>query len=595
MSDRVQIPAVLGCLKELQSDLAAIPAQTPIEFLGNYADIGPEPLATFDFLIQLKKLRPNCIFRLGIHDEFLLCAAGALNDGLALRTEWQNPFHGTVGTIAAYGLDPWDFIFLPKDERFRLLGQRMKERGHLDFLLDCHRNTNIRAIPPKNSYVYKFGYFESHFCHWLFSQKRFERVSYIQNTITDCAGQKQTRSMGRMEASALRSYVESNPEIWNQNLSRQNYFSELQNTKSVFISYDLNSPATFIPKFHDAADELLPLISPALKFLQQKLGRGYWCRIILAQLPPGEKIKAHIDPGWPYSVQRRFHWAITTNEAATLRIDGIDYHLEESELWEIDNKKVHSAENCGPTPRVHLIADFVSADLAKTQYPDEHMIDEYEKRLLNVAKRKKQRRLAQNQSIYKDKLHFKYLGGRNYIDITQITQLFFNSSAGVEDPYQMRNFRIKVRKPILTQGWLVPRTPSMIFDIETALAEISCDYAGQRREWFIFPTECSIIETAPDPDEYTDRRIRIVGNSCYLTDKICDFSTKTLMLMGKALICRNLPSASPRVASFNFKRPPTTEEIPFLSMQINQIKNNKFFVLDAFVREEFIGRIFVHN
>lgn len=600
----IKIHSVLGCLEELKEILALLPSDTPLEFLGNYCDIGPYPNETLDFLIELKSKREITLHK-GIHEVFLMHAAGMLDDSLSIKAEWLNPFHGTVKTIADYGVNPWSLVLKNKEQRLNILGEKLKERGHYDLLLSLQPEQNA-FVPDAASVVYghslkavdelgseiqvtaKQNYFEESFCPWIFSQPQFLFTSKNRGE-KSIIRHKQTALLTEIDSTPIKNYLSKMDFLWNQNTIRQEAFKELNATKTIFVQYNLLSPASFIPSTFEPTKELNTYIYSALEEIQKKLGVGYWCRSILTYLPANGEVRAHIDPGWPYSVQRRFHWAIYTNPGVEMKVDETVFHMKESEVWELDNKKMHSVFNKGSQGRIHLIADFVPAELARSFYPKDTDVSDYEKRLLAIAARKKKNHLKK-----KSILRFQYLGGRDYIDVAQITEKFFESRMEEMDPYKISSFKIRIHRPIKHHCELV-LSKKAVFNSKSCVAEISCIYEDQTNFWILKETDEKILDSATDPDHYTDPRIQIQNDECVLTEKVCDFSTKALMLMGKALICHQKKNFNPRVASFYFKRPPLTSEIPLLRMRLQSSSNKKFYILQAFVKEELVGRILVYK
>jgi hypothetical protein len=53
---------------------------------------------------------------------------------------------------------------------------------------------------------------------------------------------------------------------------------------------------------------------------------------------------------------------ITTNPRVRFTVDGRPFKLEVGQVYEINNKLMHSVANKGDTDRIHFIFDYVPAD-----------------------------------------------------------------------------------------------------------------------------------------------------------------------------------------------------------------------------------------
>lgn len=82
-------------------------------------------------------------------------------------------------------------------------------------------------------------------------------------------------------------------------------------------------------------------------------------------LGPEAGLSPHEEPvlfharGGGVGVRARFHLPLVTNPAAELALDGVVYHLEEAEIYFVNNGCIHSAANRGDRPRVHLVWDML--------------------------------------------------------------------------------------------------------------------------------------------------------------------------------------------------------------------------------------------
>ena len=80
-------------------------------------------------------------------------------------------------------------------------------------------------------------------------------------------------------------------------------------------------------------------------------------RVMLVKLKPGGKITPHPDEGAYCAYYNRYHIPIVTNDDVLFTVGEKTVNMGAGELWEINNKKVHSVVNNGDTDRIHLIFD----------------------------------------------------------------------------------------------------------------------------------------------------------------------------------------------------------------------------------------------
>jgi hypothetical protein len=61
----------------------------------------------------------------------------------------------------------------------------------------------------------------------------------------------------------------------------------------------------------------------------------------------------------------RFHIPIVTHPRVIFRVEGVNYHLSEGELYKIDVSKRHAVENSSDIDRVHLVFDIKTDDIIR--------------------------------------------------------------------------------------------------------------------------------------------------------------------------------------------------------------------------------------
>jgi quercetin dioxygenase-like cupin family protein len=93
--------------------------------------------------------------------------------------------------------------------------------------------------------------------------------------------------------------------------------------------------------------------------LIEQFGLGYFIRANLVRLKSGGEIAAHTDGNFSLVHSHRIHLPIITNDEVWFAVGSETVNLKEGELYEINNRRVHSVKNVGSEDRVHLIMDYV--------------------------------------------------------------------------------------------------------------------------------------------------------------------------------------------------------------------------------------------
>ena len=86
---------------------------------------------------------------------------------------------------------------------------------------------------------------------------------------------------------------------------------------------------------------------------------GYFVRANLVRLQSGGTITEHTDNNFSLVHSHRVHLPIITNAEVGFMVGNKSINMKEGELWEINNRRLHSVNNAGPEDRVHLILDYV--------------------------------------------------------------------------------------------------------------------------------------------------------------------------------------------------------------------------------------------
>jgi hypothetical protein len=106
---------------------------------------------------------------------------------------------------------------------------------------------------------------------------------------------------------------------------------------------------------------LLPIMQKAVQPIGYK--NGYFPRVMLAKMNPGSMIPPHTDGetrGW---IAHKIHIPLITNAETFFMVKNVKYHFEKGEIYEVNNSALHGAYNQGQTARIHLIFEYLDADI----------------------------------------------------------------------------------------------------------------------------------------------------------------------------------------------------------------------------------------
>lgn len=179
--------------------------------------------------------------------------------------------------------------------------------------------------------------------------------------------------IGDADVSILKDLVyQLTAEHWCGDQTRQNRYEAHRDTESIGLVYDEDFR-------HIDPTELPPmqLFAPALRLILAKtanhfesqpaatnlLGqpiRGYFVRANLVRLKSGGEISSHQDMNFSLAHSHRVHVPVITNANVLFTVGDATANLQEGEIVEINNRRMHSVRNDGSSDRVHLILDWVT-------------------------------------------------------------------------------------------------------------------------------------------------------------------------------------------------------------------------------------------
>ena len=159
---------------------------------------------------------------------------------------------------------------------------------------------------------------------------------------------------------------------WTGDTTRQNRYEAHQDTQMIGLVYDddfRHTNPTRLPPMELFGPVLQPLLAlianyyeslPEPRGLHELYGHGHFIRASLVRLEAGGEITAHQDKNFSLAHSHRMHIPVVTNEKVLFTVGSEIINMQEGEVFEINNRRVHSVRNDGKDGRVHLILDWVT-------------------------------------------------------------------------------------------------------------------------------------------------------------------------------------------------------------------------------------------
>ena len=188
--------------------------------------------------------------------------------------------------------------------------------------------------------------------------------------------------LGNIEIDELKNLVLSlSDEQWNDSSIRQNIYEVHQNTRAIGLVYDLDfrhSHPTRLPTLAMFEEALRPvLMKTAAHYEESETGKqlladnklGYFIRASLVRLTAGCDISAHRDMNFSLTHSHRVHLAIISNDEVWFTVGNESINMRAGELYEVNNRRVHSVDNKGEEDRITFIFDYVPPGPLAVQNP----------------------------------------------------------------------------------------------------------------------------------------------------------------------------------------------------------------------------------
>jgi hypothetical protein len=182
--------------------------------------------------------------------------------------------------------------------------------------------------------------------------------------VEDYSNWKQLDSITNYEP--LRDYFYANPDVW-QARPTQGFFSECGWYKFPYCCnvpwyQELNTPEII---GHQRA-KLYELAKPFFDYANNQLGTDFlFWGAELNSVPLGVSVASHYDKHFYSEYATRVHVVLQTNNQVNFQFEKSTHHFAEGECFLFNNKLTHGIQNNGTTDRLHLVMDFVPAEIFK--------------------------------------------------------------------------------------------------------------------------------------------------------------------------------------------------------------------------------------
>lgn len=178
--------------------------------------------------------------------------------------------------------------------------------------------------------------------------------------------------IGTIDVAELRQLVlDLTEDQWDSFSIRQKRYEVHQHTQTIGLVYDpdfRHSHPTRLPTLQLFETALRPALWMTADHFEEtetgqqlikQNGLGYFVRASLVRLKAGCSIAAHQDNNFSLTHSHRVHLPIVTNNEVQFTVGDETINMREGELFEINNRRMHSVHNNGGDDRVHLILDYV--------------------------------------------------------------------------------------------------------------------------------------------------------------------------------------------------------------------------------------------
>ena len=174
--------------------------------------------------------------------------------------------------------------------------------------------------------------------------------------------------LGTHDISLIKKHVMNFTENdWAEEDFRQKKFEVHRDTQTIPLLFNDDSAKLtpiLLPRYSGFANILAPLFQQMGCYFnnpdksQVSSTGGYPVSVLFVKLLPGGKITPHMDSGFSLTHSHRVHIPLLTNDETHFTVGESTVNMLEGEIWEINNRRLHSVSNNSEAERIHLIIDW---------------------------------------------------------------------------------------------------------------------------------------------------------------------------------------------------------------------------------------------
>jgi hypothetical protein len=195
---------------------------------------------------------------------------------------------------------------------------------------------------------------------------RVDNVQHALGAVLGLMALPFRRIEAEIDVSPLLAEIDAKPALWDVETGRQRHVRVQRETASI----PLRRAARPRPEGVAAEDwdpseetELAAELPTTLRWMEDAARRlgGTLGRAMVVALNPRGRVHRHVDHGAYYRDRDRYHLVLRSAGGSRAISDEQTTVMREGELWWLDNKRPHEAENPSDVPRIHLIFDVLPA------------------------------------------------------------------------------------------------------------------------------------------------------------------------------------------------------------------------------------------
>lgn len=157
--------------------------------------------------------------------------------------------------------------------------------------------------------------------------------------------------------------LQRNSDLWDENTLRTKHpgtaHAEVSDIWIRFNDTDISSVDVVNDKdtIPYRAWKDLPSVKPLIFALMNQVGAIRLGRVIITKLPPGKTITPHVDGGAPATYYQRYQVALQCLPGNKFIIGDEEVSFRTGEIWQINNREIHSVVNNSADDRIVMIVD----------------------------------------------------------------------------------------------------------------------------------------------------------------------------------------------------------------------------------------------